>query len=106
MEQQFEDDDSQEDDDATHNDQPKKVRKNLATINVPFKGPNESIIFSYHYKYEKYLRDNNLIDVSICVLYVSHYNPVLLFIAGKSKVVSRTFKKEATTTNREKQKSR
>lgn len=34
----------------------------LATINVPYKGPDEPLVFSYHYKYEKYLRDNNLID--------------------------------------------
>jgi len=26
------------------------------------------MVFSYHYKYEKYLRDNNLIDVSIIQL--------------------------------------
>lgn len=38
------------------------MRELLATIRVPYKGPDESIIFSYHYKYEKYLRDNNLID--------------------------------------------
>lgn len=65
MEQQFnEEDESQdnEEDDATHNDEPKRVRELLATIRVPYKGPNESIIFSYHYKYEKYLRDHNLID--------------------------------------------
>ena len=42
----------------------KKVRKHLAMIRVPYKGPNEPIVFSYHYKYEQYLRDNNLIDVS------------------------------------------
>ncbi len=42
-----------EDEDATHNDeQPKRVRDRLATIRVPYKGPEGSIIFSYHYKYE------------------------------------------------------
>lgn len=29
---------------------------------MPYEGKDEPIIFSYHYKYEKYLRDNNLID--------------------------------------------
>lgn len=65
MEQQFnEEEESQdnEEEDATHNDEPKRIRELLANIRVPYKGPNESIIFSYHYKYEKYLRDHNLID--------------------------------------------
>ena len=34
----------------------------IADIRVPYKGPDHPIIFSYHYKYEKYLRDHNLID--------------------------------------------
>ena len=42
----------------------KKIRDTLATIVIPYKGENEPMIFSYHYKYEKYLRENNLIDVS------------------------------------------
>ena len=42
----------------------KTVRQDLAEILIPQKGPEEPIVFSYHYKYEKYLRDNNLIDVS------------------------------------------
>lgn len=65
MEQQFnEEEESQdnEEEDATHNDEPKRIREMLANIRVPYKGPDESIIFSYHYKYEKYLRDHNLID--------------------------------------------
>lgn len=40
----------------------KKVRQMLAQIEVPQEGINEPIVFSYHYKYEKYLKDNNLID--------------------------------------------
>ena len=40
----------------------KKIRESLAVIKVPYNPDNQSIIFSYHYKYEKYLRDRNLID--------------------------------------------
>ena len=29
---------------------------------MPYKGDNDTMIFSYHYRYEKYLRDHNLID--------------------------------------------
>jgi hypothetical protein len=29
---------------------------------VPYQGENNPMIFSYHYKYEKYLKDNHLID--------------------------------------------
>ena len=52
------DDDSQADD----LDNGKQVRKMLTNIHLPYKGPDEPLVFSYHYKYEKYLRDNNLID--------------------------------------------
>ncbi len=64
MEQQLEDEDSDEIDDGTHCSQPKKVRQNLANLRIFQKYENEPIVFSYHYKYEKYLRENNLIDVS------------------------------------------
>ena len=50
------------DDEQTFNAIPKRVRSNLATIRIPEPAANEPIIFSYHYKYEKYLRDRNLID--------------------------------------------
>ena len=60
MEQNEEDDSQDEFDDG----RPKQVRKHLARIEIPFKGPENPIIFSYHYKYEKYLRDNHLLDVS------------------------------------------
>jgi hypothetical protein len=43
----------------------------------------ESIIFSYHYKYEKYLRDFNLIDVSKFTFFE------LLVVATKSKIIRR-----------------
>ena len=62
MEQAFnEEEDSQEEFD---DGRPKKVRKDLARIEIPFKGEAQPIIFSYHYKYEKFLRDNHLLDVS------------------------------------------
>lgn len=68
MEQQYEQsDDSGEgsiEDEQTYNSVPKRVRQNLATIRIPQAGDHEPIVFSYHYKYEKYLRDHNLIDVS------------------------------------------
>lgn len=43
-------------------EQTRKIRDKLATISIPYEGENNPIVFSYHYKYEKYLRDNNLID--------------------------------------------
>ena len=55
------DDDSQINDDEDAQSK-KTVRQLLAQITVPYTGKDEPIIFSYHYKYEKYLRDNNLID--------------------------------------------
>lgn len=63
MEQDYEDD-SQFNEDDDENTQ-KKIRETLAVITVPFVSPKEPLVFSYHYKYEKYLRDNNLIDVSL-----------------------------------------
>lgn len=61
MEQEFYDDDSNEgDEDIDPNS--KKVRDMLAQIQIDYKGENQPMVFSYHYKYEKYLRDNNLID--------------------------------------------
>ena len=39
-----------------------RVRQNLAAIKVPEPSQNEPVIFSYSYKYEKYLRDHNLVD--------------------------------------------
>ena len=45
-------------------EQTRKIRDKLATISIPYEGENNPIVFSYHYKYEKYLRDNNLVDVS------------------------------------------
>lgn len=42
--------------------QAKKVRDTLATIFVPYEGENKPMVFSYHYQYEQYLKDNNLID--------------------------------------------
>lgn len=65
MEQEYLEDNSDEDEDASQmGEQSKKVRDKLATISIPYEGENQPIVFSYHYKYEKYLRDNNLIDVS------------------------------------------
>lgn len=68
MEQQFEQsEDSGEgsmEEEQTYNSVPKRVRQNLATIRIPQPAESEPIVFSYHYKYEKYLRDHNLIDVS------------------------------------------
>jgi hypothetical protein len=60
MEQDY-DDDSQDNEDEV-DESKKKVRQLLAHLTVPFNGLNEPLIFSYHYKYEKYLRDNKLID--------------------------------------------
>ena len=45
-------------------EQTRKIRDKLATISIPYEGENNPIVFSYYYKYEKYLRDNNLVDVS------------------------------------------
>lgn len=59
MEQPFDEDSGEEEFDP---EQKMTIRKLLPTINIPFKSQNDPIIFSYHYKYEKYLRDNNLID--------------------------------------------
>ena len=66
MEQEYLDENSEDDEDASQmgGEQSKKVRDKLATISIPFEGENNPIVFSYHYKYEKYVRDNNLIDVS------------------------------------------
>lgn len=61
MEQEFYDDDSQENDDDLDT-QTKRVRDKLAVVAIDYKGENQPMVFSYHYKYEKYLRDNNLID--------------------------------------------
>ena len=55
-------DDDYGDEDVSQIEEQKKVRQHLAQIFVPQKSPDQPIIFSYHYKYEKYLRDNNLID--------------------------------------------
>lgn len=64
MDQRYESEDSQEayDDENTYNSVPKRVRQNLATIRIPQPQASAPIVFSYHYKYEKYLRDHNLID--------------------------------------------
>ena len=71
MEQEYDQSgDSQEgsgEEDQTYNSVPKRVRKNLATIRIQQPAEGEPIVFSYHYKYEKYLRDHNLIDVSIII---------------------------------------
>lgn len=71
MEQQYEQsDDSGEgsvEDEQTYNSVPKRVRQNLATIRIQQPAGDDTIVFSYHYKYEKYLRDHNLIDVSIII---------------------------------------
>ena len=55
--------DSQDEDESdASNDQEKRVRDRLAYIDIPQKEEGETMIFSYHYKYEKYLRDHHLID--------------------------------------------
>ena len=68
MEQQLEEEESDEIEEGTHCSQPKKVRQNLANLRIHQKFENEPIVFSYHYKYEKYLRENNLIDVSFKII--------------------------------------
>mmetsp|Transcript_32971 Transcript_32971/g.50438 ORF Transcript_32971/g.50438 Transcript_32971/m.50438 type:complete len:139 (-) Transcript_32971:1373-1789(-) len=50
------------DEDASIMEQAKKVRRRLASIYVDEPKNEEPLVFSYHYKYEKYLRDRNLID--------------------------------------------
>ena len=82
QEQQFDDDSENNDDDEDNviGAQAKKVRDLLATIQVPYQGENQPMIFSYHYKYEKYLKDNHLIDVSIFITKLI----ISLFTAGKS----------------------
>ena len=57
--QEGDDEDSQLNDDDISK---MKVRKLLAHISVPLQDDEQPIVFSYHYKYEKYLRDNHLID--------------------------------------------
>ena len=42
--------------------QQKRPRVNLAKIRVPVRENENSIIFSYHYKYDRYLRMNKLLD--------------------------------------------
>ena len=60
-------------------EQTRKIRDKLATISIPYEGENNPIVFSYHYKYEKYLRDNNLIDVSR-ILEKKQNSPHFLYI--------------------------
>ena len=61
-EEEMEQDQDQDEESVEEEDvDTKQVRKGLAVINVDYV-PNEPIIFSYHYKYEKYLRDHNLLD--------------------------------------------
>ena len=55
-------DDESGEDDKSNDIQAKKVRDRIAYIDIPLKGENDTMIFSYHYKYEKYLRDHNPID--------------------------------------------
>ena len=85
QEQQFDDDSQENDEEDGSLMQAKKVRDTLATIFIPFEGENKPMVFSYHYQYEQYLKDNNLIDVSFYLVLVSFSKSLIYYSLRKPR---------------------
>ena len=56
--------DDSNDEDASYIEKEKIIRRKLAYIYIDQPKDDVPIVYSHHYKYEKYLRDHNLLDVS------------------------------------------